>query len=173
MANEAYGGGLGSNWEYINLNTPLDPAAIAEAFKTAVTSSAPEKDLKVTVHYGRNLAAADPNGKSDPYVKFGILANNKLILSHKTKPISSTLNPNWTSKHKNEATWTIKKENSSTFVLEVWDKDLIGSDDFLGVASFPLVYGETIKNKDIDLDTGNRKVKRKITGSINISLEWQ
>jgi hypothetical protein len=80
--------------------------------------------LALFIAGARDLAAADRSGKSDPYVR---------VLSHgnrlaKTKVVKQDLNPTW-----NEL--FVFSELDGDLVIEVWDRDLIGADDFLGYAT--------------------------------------
>lgn len=173
LAKPAYPG-LADHWQLLNLSTPLTVESVRKVVtQTLGAGSAPEKTLTVTIHSAKNLAAADPNGKSDPYVKFGFVREGKFVIVHKTKHISATLNPTWTAKHKNQATWRIKKESipNSSFSCEVWDKDMIGADDFLGHAKFNIIYGQDVDDQELDLKPDPRR-KGKVSGSIIISLKW-
>jgi C2 domain/Leucine rich repeat/Leucine Rich repeats (2 copies) len=82
----------------------------------------------ITVHCvrARNLAAADSNGFSDPYVILKSGAQKK-----KSKTIKKTLDPEW-----NEQLTIIPKPGVTQLVLHVYDWDLGSSDDFLGELVF-------------------------------------
>uniref|UniRef100_A0A7S4PC42 C2 domain-containing protein n=1 Tax=Paramoeba aestuarina TaxID=180227 RepID=A0A7S4PC42_9EUKA len=85
-----------------------------------------EDDAKLTVYIekGTDLIIKDSKS-SDPYVKFTITGQQE----QKTRVIKKTLNPQW-----NEAfTFQMSDYWEKSIKLEVWDKDKISSDDFMGV----------------------------------------
>uniref|UniRef100_A0A7S3DCA9 Ras GTPase-activating protein n=1 Tax=Palpitomonas bilix TaxID=652834 RepID=A0A7S3DCA9_9EUKA len=79
-------------------------------------------DLYVTVVKGDGLAAADAGGTSDPYSVLKFEADTV-----KTKVQKKTLNPTW-----NENFVFPVSQTNSLLVVNVFDHDTIGSDDFLG-----------------------------------------
>jgi hypothetical protein len=105
--------------------------------------------LAVLVKEGKNLAAADVNGKSDPYVV--VKYNGK---KNKTDVRKETLDPVWNETmhfpYAEGHRMTFKARDNSDHVLfsffivsstsacmwltvfQVWDKDTIGKDEFLG-----------------------------------------
>eukprot|EP01088_Endostelium_zonatum_P022012 TRINITY_DN9071_c0_g1_i1.p1 TRINITY_DN9071_c0_g1~~TRINITY_DN9071_c0_g1_i1.p1 ORF type:complete len:354 (-),score=101.01 TRINITY_DN9071_c0_g1_i1:45-1106(-) len=93
------------------------------------------KKLKVRVIEAKNLVPADRNGFSDPYVKIRGSRNQTWV---KTGVKKKTLNPKWEDK------FTL--EVGECVYLEVWDKDLLSSDDKQG----DLVI--RVQGKYIDLD---------------------
>lgn len=70
----------------------------------------------------RNVAAQDPNGKSDPYVKFSFGRSKK-----KSKTIKKTLSPVY-----NEE-FDLSGDTSQLLKIRVFDWDRLGGDDFLYV----------------------------------------
>lgn len=91
-------------------------------------STADFTHLKVDVVSGKNLAPKDSNGKSDPYLR--VFCGP---FKHKTKVVKKTLDPVWTDESF-EIPATTAKVNS--VVIECWDWDVIGSDDFMGEFTF-------------------------------------
>lgn len=92
--------------------------------------------LHLRIIEGRNLKAADSNGFSDPYVK--LLIHDKKEL--KTKIIKKSLNPKW-----DEVFHIEGLPEKGSFVIQVWDWDMVGSDDFLGSGAVP--YSSAIYSK--------------------------
>ena len=89
--------------------------------------------VRIWLEKAVNLAAADSNGFSDPYVVLSLHSNGKRLAKVKSKVIKKNLNPVW-----NEML-TLNPEShkggsfnvSDIIKVEVWDKDKI-IDDFLG-----------------------------------------
>eukprot|EP00122_Pirum_gemmata_P018337 Pgem_evm2s17171 len=104
--------------------------------------------IVVTVKEARNLAAADTNGKSDPYVKFVGYERGKTckVNSRKPKPLArsstkyATLNPYWNESFVFPLINNQKEIVSRKFLMKmaVLDYDYIGSDDLLGVIDFEI-----------------------------------
>ncbi|KAH8977814.1 C2 domain-containing protein [Lactarius hatsudake] len=96
---------------------------------------APVVVLRVQVLSCQDLAAKDSNGKSDPYVVVSLMGKQS-----KTPVSKKNLNPVYKAK---EATFDFPIYMSlvnkfSTLEFAVWDKDLIGKDDFLGNYALPI-----------------------------------
>ncbi|EGG14639.1 hypothetical protein DFA_10897 [Cavenderia fasciculata] len=86
---------------------------------------APINQLSIKIHSAKNLIAADLNGKSDPYVRLRVTSNSRTF---QTKVIPKNLNPVW-----NES-FIVEIQNAQydLVVVEVYDKDAVGSDDLIG-----------------------------------------
>ena len=80
------------------------------------------KTIKVVLVEGRNLPSADPNGKSDPYVRLEFGGQKK-----KSKTVKKTLNPVFNETFEFE----VGKSSDNTLRLLVYDWDRLVSDDFL------------------------------------------
>ncbi|KAL8203618.1 UNVERIFIED_CONTAM: Multiple C2 and transmembrane domain-containing protein 1 [Gekko kuhli] len=65
----------------------------------------------------------DPNGLSDPYVKFR-LGHQK----YKSKIVPKTLNPQW----REQFDFHLYEERGGIIDITVWDKDAGKKDDFIG-----------------------------------------
>jgi len=114
---------------------------------------------KIKFVSAQNLPAADLNGLSDPYVKSYLTDNptgkrKRKQQEWKTKHIEKTLNPVWDSNvsdfhsNHNESVWKFHTTDASLFaVIEVWDHDMIGSDDLLCTLS--LSYADIIHSNDL------------------------
>ena len=89
----------------------------------------------VHVKSARGLAKADLFGKSDP---FAVLKMNGKRVA-KTEVIWKTLDPTWEKGHF-KVEFPTAAVASSDLRLEVYDKDIIGSDDFLG----QIILDETV-----------------------------
>ncbi|XP_053263979.1 multiple C2 and transmembrane domain-containing protein 1 isoform X3 [Podarcis raffonei] len=79
--------------------------------------------VSVTLIEGRELKAMDPNGLSDPYVKFR-LGHQK----YKSKIMPKTLNPQW----REQFDLHLYEERGGIIDITVWDKDAGKKDDFIG-----------------------------------------
>ncbi|XP_048359481.1 multiple C2 and transmembrane domain-containing protein 1 isoform X3 [Sphaerodactylus townsendi] len=79
--------------------------------------------VSVTLIEGRELKAMDPNGLSDPYVKFR-LGHQK----YKSKIVPKTLNPQW----REQFDFHLYEERGGIIDVTVWDKDAGKKDDFIG-----------------------------------------
>ncbi|XP_053154643.1 multiple C2 and transmembrane domain-containing protein 1 isoform X4 [Hemicordylus capensis] len=79
--------------------------------------------VSITLIEGRELKAMDPNGLSDPYVKFR-LGHQK----YKSKIMPKTLNPQW----REQFDFHLYEERGGIVDITVWDKDAGKKDDFIG-----------------------------------------
>ncbi|KAH9014405.1 C2 domain-containing protein [Lactarius hengduanensis] len=96
---------------------------------------APVVVLRVQVLSCQDLVAKDSNGKIDPYVVVSLMGKQS-----KTPVCKKNLNPVYKAK---EATFDFPIYMSlvnklGTLDFSVWDKDLIGKDDFLGNYALPI-----------------------------------
>ena len=80
--------------------------------------------LRVKVLNGRNLQNKETFQTSDPYCMLELGSS-----SHKTKHISSNLNPDW-----NEEFVFDVKGDDDVIALSIWDKNSIKKDVFMGYA---------------------------------------
>ncbi|XP_066982964.1 multiple C2 and transmembrane domain-containing protein isoform X24 [Macrobrachium rosenbergii] len=95
---------------------------------------------------GKNMLPMDPDGTSDPYVKFR-LGNEK----YKSKVELHTLTPRWLE----QFDLHLFEDQSQMLEITVWDKDL-RKDDFIGKCSIDLTQYERERTHHIwvDLDKG-------------------
>lgn len=121
------------------------------------------------VNSGKGLIAMDRGGRSDPYLKC-IHGQEKLF---QTRVVQKTISPVW-------------KENFISYVdnpfkpltFQVYDKDLVGTDDFMGEATLDLTSLQLGKMTGLVLDLKNgdnedlikKNKKRKPLGAINIKI---
>jgi stress response protein SCP2 len=131
------------------------------------TIDIPAKEWQTTLRVtkGRNLAAMDLNGKSDPY---WILFEGIEKL-HISQVQLKTLNPEW---HPMDRV-ILKSDNADaikTVRIEVWDEDKITQDDFMGqIESLQVGPGVGDQSgKWIDLQPRNAKDK-KVKGQIEVN----
>ncbi|XP_057381263.1 multiple C2 and transmembrane domain-containing protein-like [Daphnia carinata] len=99
--------------------------------------------LHVILKQGRNLAAKDSCGTSDPYVKFKL--GNKVI--HRSKTVYRDLNPIW-----EEDFYAHLDDLNTPLHIRVFDYDWGLQDDFLGAATFDLNQLELNKVNLYSLD---------------------
>jgi len=90
-------------------------------------------DYEVFVKSAHDVLAADLNGKSDPYVIVHYEAYHGTKLKSKSRVQKATLNPVWNF----SASLSFVKPESKV-KIEVFDKDPIGKDDYLGEVEFVL-----------------------------------
>jgi Ca2+-dependent lipid-binding protein len=95
--------------------------------------------LSITVKRGSNLLNVDGfgQGDSDPYV-IVFNPNKQEIL--RTPEIDNNLNPVWAA-DKATCQWSFSSPPpaGSNFTFQVWDKDTVGSDDFMGEVTVAVV----------------------------------
>ncbi|XP_069947507.1 multiple C2 and transmembrane domain-containing protein isoform X2 [Cherax quadricarinatus] len=96
---------------------------------------------------GKNLLPMDPDGTSDPYVKFR-LGNEK----YKSKIELHTLSPKWLE----QFDFHLFEDQSQILEITVWDKDVRSKDDFMGKCSVDISQYEREITHHIwvDLDKG-------------------
>uniref|UniRef100_A0A0P5T207 Multiple C2 and transmembrane domain-containing protein n=1 Tax=Daphnia magna TaxID=35525 RepID=A0A0P5T207_9CRUS len=99
--------------------------------------------LHVVLKQGRDLAAKDSCGTSDPYVKFKL--GNKVI--HRSKTVYRDLNPIW-----EEDFYAHVDDLNTPLHIRVFDYDWGLQDDFLGAATFDLNQLELNKVNLYSLD---------------------
>jgi Ca2+-dependent lipid-binding protein len=93
--------------------------------ESAVSQSIQVWNSVLTIHLlkGMNLPAMDDNGFSDPYCKFKLGRQKR-----RSKVVTRCLNPHW----KEQFDLRMYHGDSTTLHIEVWDRDLLQSDDFIG-----------------------------------------
>ncbi|XP_036070346.1 multiple C2 and transmembrane domain-containing protein 1 isoform X3 [Oryzias melastigma] len=79
--------------------------------------------VSIALIEGRNLIPMDPNGLSDPYVKFRLGPQK-----YKSKTMQKTLSPQW----REQFDLHMYEESGGVLEMTVWDKDTGRRDDFIG-----------------------------------------
>ena len=137
--------------------------------KETETEEANWESLKIRLIKGTDLAARNPNGKSDPYLKFWC-GHYK----YKSKKKTNTLSPEW-----NETIKPIPSSVCANKAIEVecWDWDLIGSDNFMGQFVIePAVIDKLVVDQTstvhFSLEPKKKTPKKKsvVTGTITLEL---
>jgi len=133
----------------------------------------------LNIREAQGVRPADPNGKSDPYVVVWLNKNK----AHTTRVHDVTLDPKWFEKlyigiNKDGSGQAITKELLDEMPVDivVWDKDKIGSDDFLGIVK---LSGADLLNGfdkwfELQADNDNKahKIKEKVTGKIHVRAKY-
>ncbi|KAK3244284.1 hypothetical protein CYMTET_46095 [Cymbomonas tetramitiformis] len=83
--------------------------------------------VRVCVHEARALLGKDDTGYSDPYC---ILTFGKACPTARTKTIDQNLNPVW------QESFVLKGTSKDSLIIDCFDEDEDGSDDFLGRVIF-------------------------------------
>eukprot|EP01124_Arcella_intermedia_P008515 TRINITY_DN1538_c0_g2_i2.p1 TRINITY_DN1538_c0_g2~~TRINITY_DN1538_c0_g2_i2.p1 ORF type:complete len:600 (-),score=126.16 TRINITY_DN1538_c0_g2_i2:33-1646(-) len=120
---------------------------------------------------GTNLASKDPNGFSDPYIKFS-LGNTKYNLKKQLK----TLNPSW-----DDFEWNIPCNHQDVAKFEIWDWDQFTTDDYMGEVKFNLfsLLNEIPKDFDGKFFTKTFTVQKKknysgaVSGTLAITMGYK
>jgi len=100
-------------------------------------------DFEITVISANNVPSYDVNGFSDPYAKVIAIKQDNAESVQKTKTKKMTLQPVWNEKL-NFSDIIIEK----SVIIEVWDKDVLKTDDFIGRCS--LNIGDYLPKKGED-----------------------
>uniref|UniRef100_A0A3P9MFI7 Multiple C2 domains, transmembrane 1b n=1 Tax=Oryzias latipes TaxID=8090 RepID=A0A3P9MFI7_ORYLA len=97
--------------------------------------------VSIALIEGRNLIPMDPNGLSDPYVKFRLGPQK-----YKSKTLQKTLSPQW----REQFDMHMYEETGGVLEITVWDKDTGRRDDFIG-RSVGLAGREVVFGSDVSL----------------------
>ena len=111
--------------------------------------------VEVSILCGRELIAMDRGGTSDPYVM--IKQDGDAL--YKCQEKKKTVNPVW-----NDQTNICIENVFTPLVYEVYDRDVVGSDDFMGRAEFDLTTLDIDKSQEVTLhleDGGDEDLIRK------------
>lgn len=79
--------------------------------------------VSIALIEGRNLLPMDPNGLSDPYVKFRLGPQK-----YRSKTVPKTLSPQW----REQFDLHLYEESGGILEITVWDRDTGRRDDFIG-----------------------------------------
>ncbi|TFL06303.1 C2 domain-containing protein [Pterulicium gracile] len=119
--------------------------------------------LRVELLDGKDLAAADRGGKSDPYAVFS-LNDNKV---HKSQTKKKTLNPEW----QENFVVNVPSRVAANFEIEVFDWDQVGRSDSLGKATINLADLEPFQASEQRLLLNSSKFGQK--GAVRVRLLFQ
>jgi C2 domain len=126
----------------------------------------------VRILSGEDLGAFDINGKSDPYIK--VFFKNMYIGI--TPVCEKTLNPSW----RNGAGWVLNvtrdelKESPKLIHCEVWDRDKLKKDEFMGecfISGEKILETKTRKPVYIKLHPKDEKKKARNEGKGGLNME--
>eukprot|EP01126_Amoeba_proteus_P054938 TRINITY_DN6784_c0_g1_i12.p1 TRINITY_DN6784_c0_g1~~TRINITY_DN6784_c0_g1_i12.p1 ORF type:complete len:168 (+),score=26.93 TRINITY_DN6784_c0_g1_i12:365-868(+) len=123
--------------------------------------------LKIRLISGKDLAAKDLDGKSDPYIR--LWCGPFKFLS---RIVNKTLSPVWNETFEIPAIYA----KSNPIDVECWDWDAVGGDDYMGEFSFSsdiVIDGEVLVSS-FALHKPKVKSKRKtgdVSGSIQLELQ--
>eukprot|EP01130_Rhizamoeba_saxonica_P016193 TRINITY_DN7440_c0_g1_i2.p1 TRINITY_DN7440_c0_g1~~TRINITY_DN7440_c0_g1_i2.p1 ORF type:complete len:1879 (-),score=384.73 TRINITY_DN7440_c0_g1_i2:40-5634(-) len=129
--------------------------------------------LHISIIEGKNLLKKDITGKSDPYVKIfiqGVELSPQMI--YKSQVITKTLNPIW-----NEHTSLQAVYPTSVLQFILYDKDRVGSDEFMGMVEIHVKdlkkkkSGKVIDNWYPVLNHKGIQGKKQ-RGSLHLSLQY-
>jgi len=116
------------------------------------------------------LAACDSNGYSDPYVKLYLKPDKDKKSKYKTQTKKKTLNPEFNE----EFTYEIRHNElaKKTLELQVWDKDVGKSNDFIGGVQLGInAKGERLKHWFDTLKNPNSEYRHWHTLSAELTPE--
>ena len=115
---------------------------VAKIFSQAVSSV--KRKLRVFAVAGRNLKAMDSSGTSDPYIQLcvGKTLSKTNDVRARSKVIAKNLNPKWDEMM--EMTVSDAELAAAELCVQVWDKDLLASDDLIGQFFLPLASLQTV-----------------------------
>lgn len=122
--------------------------------------------LSLTIIRCTDLIAADLNSSSDPYVVIALCETGQTTRTRRTKTIMKTLNP----EYGKGFDFVLSNPGTAKIVLNVYDEDLLGSDDYLG--STTIRVAEIIANESLRLD-GPRKLEGVSNGEIIVKAVYR
>eukprot|EP00808_Paulinella_micropora_P027415 g20498.t1 len=94
--------------------------------------------LLVSVPRAKGLTNKDTFSLSDPYVKVVIIGKDgKLLDEKKSEVVQDSLNPEWRNCHFVFPFSSEARNNFQGIRLEVWDRDVLVHDDFMGQITLP------------------------------------
>jgi len=146
--------------------------ALQEEEVKAAMKTSPYFHIDMTIISGKELIAMDRGGTSDPYVK--VMQGD--VQLKKTQEKKKTLTPEWNEQFD---AYIPNKDLQVPLLLQVYDKDLAGKDDFMGQVELKLDDCELNKASDHYLflldgedETLMKKLRKKKTlGSILIRIK--
>ncbi|EGC33061.1 hypothetical protein DICPUDRAFT_37318 [Dictyostelium purpureum] len=126
-------------------------------------------EYEVHIQSGTVFEATDSNGLSDPYVTISMVREDGKTTKqiYRSSVCKKTLSPKWDEKG------TMKfKENVSTLIIQLWDQDIIGSNDFIGGTSVDVASCKYGNFQYIDAEVFEEKEGKVVTkGNVKLSIE--
>jgi len=147
----------------------VETGEMAAAERKEKLSKFPYFRIEMSILNGKELIAMDRGGTSDPYVKV-VQGDEEL---HRTPEKKKTVNPVWNDQ------FNLYIESPFTpITFQVFDRDLVGSDDFMGLAEFDLAGCDLEKSYELTLhledgddeDLIKKNKKKKTLGYIVVRL---
>ncbi|XP_065887674.1 myotubularin-related protein 2-like isoform X2 [Dysidea avara] len=132
--------------------------------------------LVVEVVKARNIAALDPNGKSDPYCI--VIVDGSAEQQQKTDILNATLEPEWNKSFQFSVTpphrWSPDDKKAGGSIshyvkVDMWDHDMLNRDDFLGTVMLPLV-DVTDSKEPVWYMLSRNNSKQTVKGEIKLKL---
>jgi stress response protein SCP2 len=117
--------------------------------------------LVLEIIEGKDLKAADLNGKSDPFVK--VRHSHGLHKGYQTKTIKKTLNPQWKETVNLEFYHTCRELR-----FKVYDYDMITKNDCIGKCVYPIANLMDGQEKEVWLPLRLKKVEK---GSLHLKMK--
>lgn len=128
----------------------------------------PAGRLKIQCHAGRNLVDNDSLGRQDPYTKF-ILKTDLVNIERKTKTdTDGGTEPLW------EEVLYMPVVHQYEMIIDVYDEDMIGSDDLIGRAAVSLlpVFKKGFADQWIPIGTRDKWGKKVAAGELHIEFDF-
>ena len=129
--------------------------------------------LLVKIINARDLAAKDLRGKSnDPYIKLWIVPDPDDVGEQTSQVVKKSLNPTY---HEIFAfPMSVEQFTETKLVVQVWDKDLMDRDDFIGESIVELSSLDfTIQPVHTSWYSLHTDTDLRITGEVEISLAYR
>ena len=112
------------------------------------------------------MAVKDSNGLSDPYCELYVLDDKLQVdkkTKQKTKVIKKNLNPKW-----NETFTFQVPVTSKGIMIDMFDEDLIGSDEFMGTVT--VLPGMFQMDQEVWLPLNKKSATDEVKGDICIKF---
>ena len=121
--------------------------------------------LSFTVVRATNLIAADLNGTSDPYCVVALMETGQNTITSRSGTCQRTLNPEFGKR----ADFRIRSPRQARVVVNLYDEDRLGTDDFLGSAS--LAVKDVIGNNGLRFE-GPMPLEGVDKGTLVVQAVW-
>ena len=129
----------------------------------------PAGHLKIMAHAGRNLKDTDTLGRQDPYIIFK-LSSELVKIERRTKTdTDGGTEPVW------EEAVEMPLVDQYELVAEVYDADMIGSDDVIGKAALSLlpVFKNGFADQWVPIGTRNKWGRAESCGEIHLEFDFK